>query len=67
MVCRQLDLGYALAAVKEAAFGSGSGGIWRDSIRCFGNENSLLACPMTNIQSGCIHSEDAGAVSSGTG
>ncbi|XP_068026523.1 deleted in malignant brain tumors 1 protein-like [Melanerpes formicivorus] len=64
-VCRQLDCGWALAALGQAQFGSSSGAIWLEQVSCQGTEELLSSCPaqpwgITN----CTHAEDAGVVCS---
>lgn len=60
VVCRQLGCGSALEALKEAAFGQGTGPIWRNGMNCKGNESSLWDCPPdTWGHSDCGHKEDA--------
>jgi hypothetical protein len=43
-------------------FGSGSGRIWLDDIKCTGQETNLLSCPQTSFiqDHDCEHSEDTG-------
>ncbi|XP_060046104.1 scavenger receptor cysteine-rich type 1 protein M130 [Erinaceus europaeus] len=60
VVCRQLGCGPAVEALKEAAFGQGTGPIWRSGVKCQGNESSLWDCPPeTWGHSDCGHKEDA--------
>ncbi len=44
------------------AFGSGSGDIWLDDVKCGGNETHLLSCPQFPFTQphNCKHSEDSG-------
>lgn len=47
----------------SAFFGSGSGEIWMDDMRCTGYESSLFDCPFPGWGiDNCGHSEDAGVI-----
>lgn len=60
VVCRQLGCGTALEALKEAAFGPGTGPIWLNEVKCKGNESFLWDCPARPWgHSDCGHKEDA--------
>ncbi|KAG8510363.1 Scavenger receptor cysteine-rich type 1 protein M130 [Galemys pyrenaicus] len=60
VVCRQLGCGPALEALKEAAFGQGTGPIWLNGLHCTGREASLWDCPPGVWgHSDCGHKEDA--------
>lgn len=45
------------------AFGSGTGNIWLDDIKCTGGETNILSCHQTSFsqEHNCKHSEDTGA------
>ena len=45
VVCRQLGFAKALAATVQSSFGTGSGRIWLDDVRCSGIENRITECP----------------------
>ena len=61
VVCSELDLGYAVAALYNAFYGEGSGRIWVSNLKCVGNEWGIENCTHGEwgIQS-CSHAEDAG-------
>ena len=60
VVCRQLGFP---GAVRTAKFGSGSGEIWLDNVKCSGRERGLAVCPHNGISThNCVHREDAGVV-----
>ena len=65
VVCRQLGFPYAVSAPISAHFGSGSGQVWQDNVRCSGAESTIISCshsgrPMV----GCNHNEDASVICS---
>ena len=51
-----------------AAFGSGSGKIWLDDVKCSGDENNILSCPQTSFtrKHNCKNTEDTGVRCPGT-
>ena len=60
VVCSELDLGYAVAAIPNAFYGQGSGQIWLDDVNCIGNELSLVHCSHSGWGShNCSHGNDA--------
>ena len=63
VVCHQLGYDGALRAVRNAAFGQGTGQIWLDDVQCVGNERSISHC--NHLRWGahnCRHYQDAGVV-----
>ena len=60
VVCRQLDLGKAVAAQHSAFYGQGSGQIWLDDLNCVGTEEAISHCSHIGWGShNCGHHEDA--------
>lgn len=60
VVCRQLGLTGG-KPIKEAFFGTGSGPIWFDNVKCFGNESYIWGCGNRGIGThNCNHTEDVG-------
>lgn len=63
VVCRQLGLDQAFSAVQGGVFGEGSGKIWMDQVKCFGDERRLSDCSFPGWERhNCKHSEDAGVI-----
>jgi len=64
-VCRALGYPGAVRAPRNAYFGRGSGDIWLDNARCFGNEMSLERCGHNGWGNhDCGHDEDASVICS---
>ena len=63
VVCRQLGYDGALRAVRDTAFGQGTGPIWLDDVQCVGNETSISHCSHLGLGvHNCRHYENAGVV-----
>ena len=63
VVCHQLGYDGALRAVRNAAFGQGTGQIWLDDVQCMGNERSISHCNHLGLGAhNCRHNQDAGVV-----
>ena len=63
VICRELGFPGALTIVTNSAFGRGTGRIWLDDLRCYGNETSLFLCPHGGFGNhNCYHYEDVGVV-----
>ena len=61
VVCRQLGFGPAIAAIRYAYYGRGSGQIWLDDVNCVGIELTIEDCSRRGWgNEDCFHSEDAG-------
>ncbi|KAK3097605.1 hypothetical protein FSP39_011331 [Pinctada imbricata] len=62
VACRQLGFKGG-KPVKEAMFGTGSGAIWFDNVKCFGNESKIWECNHRGIGThNCNHTEDVGII-----
>ena len=68
VVCGELGLGPAKAALSNAHYGQGSGVIWLDDVKCTGTELTIRDCSHSGwrIQD-CTHAQDAGVHCSLTG
>ncbi|KAL5108318.1 hypothetical protein TcWFU_000188 [Taenia crassiceps] len=62
VVCRQLELGFAVRALKRNHFHSVSGrNYFMDNVRCHGNETRLIDCKFDGwARHDCAEQEDAG-------
>lgn len=69
IACRQLGLGYAMAAPTGNYFPFATANIWKVDVNCTGSERKLVDChaPSTLPKTDCFHHEDAGTVCSGQG
>ena len=62
VACHQLGLEF-VAVTTRASFGTGTGPIWLDNLRCTGSESRLVDCDRNSFGShDCSHYEDAGVV-----
>ena len=68
VVCRQLELGYAVAAPTQNYFPTLNAEIWTVDVNCTGNERKLIDChaPMMS-ENVCFHTDNAGVVCSAQG
>ncbi|XP_042073038.1 deleted in malignant brain tumors 1 protein-like, partial [Haplochromis burtoni] len=65
VVCRELDCGKALSALRSSHFGEGTGEIWLDDVSCSGSESSLTKCGHKGFGThDCTHQKDAGVICS---
>eukprot|EP00037_Helgoeca_nana_P015140 m.141781 g.141781 ORF g.141781 m.141781 type:complete len:2442 (+) comp22882_c0_seq1:29-7354(+) len=64
VVCRELGFSGGFAT-SRASFGQGTGSILMDDVACVGTEASIADCPHAAVHN-CAHSEDAGAVCTGS-
>ena len=63
LVCRQLGYDGALSALKDAAFGQGTGPIWLNSVQCGGSEKSVSQCTHAGWGGhNCRHYDDVSVV-----
>ena len=62
VVCSELGLDKATAAISGAFYGLGSGQIWLDDVNCVGTELTIANCSHNGwgILRYCSHWEDAG-------
>ena len=61
VVCSELGLGKATAAIPGAFYGQGSGEIWLDDVNCMGTEQTIASCSHRGWGTdNCGHWEDAG-------
>ena len=66
VVCRQMGfLSNTATALHHAHFGSGTGQIWLDNVRCSGSESTIVNCQHNGwgVES-CDHTEDASVICS---
>ena len=63
VVCNELGVGRAIAAVHDAFYGQGSDKIWLTDVTCIGTELSIRNCSDDRwgfTSRSCNHSQDAG-------
>ena len=60
VVCIELGLGKAVAAIPGAFYGQGSGQIWLDNVDCVSTEETVADCSNSGWGShNCTHENDA--------
>ena len=60
VVCTELGLGEAVAAIPSAFYGKGSGQIWLDDVECIGTEETIRNCSYIGWEyHNCTHENDA--------
>ena len=65
VVCRQLELGYAVAAPTQNYFQISNAQMWKVGVNCTGNERKLIDCHAPTLpERNCFH---ASVVCSGQG
>ena len=63
VVCHQLGFEQALAALRSAEFGEGTGVIWLDDLECAGNETAISECGHKGWRvTDCVHNQDASVI-----
>lgn len=63
VVCRHIGFSGASSALRNAAFGEGSGRIWMDDVDCQGVYSNLWSCSHSGYGvENCDHSEDASVI-----
>ena len=63
VVCRELGYDGALSALRDAAFGQGTGPIWLNRVQCGGSEKSVSQCAHAEWGGHrCGHYDDASVV-----
>ena len=65
VVCRQLGFPVAVSAPSSARFGTASGQIWLDDVRCYGSESLIDNCQHRGWGvHNCNHNKDASVICS---
>ena len=60
VICTELGLGEAVAAIPSAFYGQGSGQIWLDDVNCVGTEETIADCSHSGWgYHNCFHGKDA--------
>nr|XP_042711279.1 deleted in malignant brain tumors 1 protein-like isoform X3 [Chrysemys picta bellii] len=67
VVCRQLDCGEPVAALRNSYFGEGSIDPWMTKVSCTGSEDMLWSCPYEYAHYSCGVYGDASVICAGSG
>ena len=67
VVCKQLNLSYAISSPKSAAFGEGQGQTHAWLLDCLGDEESIGDCVRLGRSGACGHDQDASVICSDRG
>ena len=61
VVCNELGVGRAIAAIHDAFYGRGSGKIWLNNVACIGTESTIRNCSHSGwkVTRSCNHRQDA--------
>ncbi|XP_032329259.1 scavenger receptor cysteine-rich type 1 protein M130 isoform X2 [Camelus ferus] len=62
VLCQQLKCGVALSTPGGAAFGKGSGQVWRHKFHCTGTEQHVGDCPVTALGASLCSAEQVASV-----
>ena len=62
MLCAPVSDARAVYGDSEDSFGPGAGPILLDDVKCAGDEEHVLSCPLSIAAHDCTHKEDVGVV-----